>query len=746
MSEDQTAGPSLIKLGKLANARDFDKLEALWPEALASGDYTWRELAPIAGQVGRQNAPARAERMLIALVEWVEAQKGAEVALAAVREAAVQQPNAAGLAKLARRLYLGQHPTSETLPDLLDLLLEREPKLDAALVLVDLYTRLQPGAFALDRSFLVPGMVEKVEARGGRLTLVFQDRRAEYGPDTVLKLSPRPADDFGAMLLYVPDKLRAMAAEDPASFVKLALRSSREGRVMYKDLKGYLVQLLDEKGWKDWWNTAKPALKRDPMIGMSDGSQPSFKLLRQADRFEDRMRREFDFAKTPQEKLLKVLGLLDELNRGERSGEGAAVDDALLVHLGNGAAKVAVSVLGENPAMALAGLALHAEIAARGAAVATPNPRAARQVLERVGDPGQLCQELPENLLNRVLLYLREVMPESWGAVWASVLMRTGRRQCDFITRALLEAGQQEVLAAALQQAMDKPTASPELLCWAWRSMHGGNSASAFLGSLATLPVSRVADAMFALLDGSGRLYGMSMEEKHLKVLENARASFAVQGNRPLLALLEQADRGGALRLKRVIEENAGLSPAQRTQLLGYLRSRFADIFIEATREWQDGAAIYTTEAGLRKTEAAFNHIVQVEIPEVARQIGEAASHGDLSENSEYTAALEKRDQLASRAARLESELSAARVINHDMSTTGFVNVGTSVTARQLETGVEETYTFLGPWDTDVENRVLNYQAPLAQAFMGARIGDTVSYGDEGSRRTWEILGIDSAL
>ena len=60
MSEDQTAGPSLIKLGKLANARDFDKLEGFWPDALTSGDYTWRELAPIAGQVGRQNAPARA--------------------------------------------------------------------------------------------------------------------------------------------------------------------------------------------------------------------------------------------------------------------------------------------------------------------------------------------------------------------------------------------------------------------------------------------------------------------------------------------------------------------------------------------------------------------------------------------------------------------------------------------------------------------------------------------------------------
>jgi hypothetical protein len=29
---------------------------------------------------------------------------------------------------------------------------------------------------------------------------------------------------------------------------------------------------------------------------------------------------------------------------------------------------------------------------------------------------------------------------------------------------------------------------------------------------------------------------------------------------------------------------------------------------------------------------------------------------------------------------------------------------------------------------------------------MGARIGDQVTYGDEAAKRTWEILGIDSAL
>ena len=52
---------------------------------------------------------------------------------------------------------------------------------------------------------------------------------------------------------------------------------------MYKELKGHVVTLMGEKGWKSWWATAKPALKREPRIGMSSGSQPHFRRLRQAD-------------------------------------------------------------------------------------------------------------------------------------------------------------------------------------------------------------------------------------------------------------------------------------------------------------------------------------------------------------------------------------------------------------------------------------------------------------------------------
>jgi len=747
MTENIPGGPSLIKLGKLANGKDFDQLEGLWAEALDCTQYTWRELIPIAGQVGRLKAMDRADSLMDTLVVWVEEKKGHATALEAVREAANQLPKGAALRKQLHRLYSNAHPDFAELPDLLDKFLTEDAVLQEAAELIDLYVQLQVGSFAMDLAYLVPGLVTDLAMPNAVLTIRFDDRNDSYGPSTMRKLTPRPDDFFPALLIYHPEQLRSLAEEDAVGFVKTALKTSRDGRLGYRELKGHIVKLMGEKGWKTWWQAAKRDLKRDPLIGMTGGSQPTIRLLRQADRFEDRLRREFDFCKDPQQKLLKVMSYLDEVLREEKRGDCEVCGDMdLLTHFGNGSAKIAVAALKTDPSLALAGLALHDEIAQRGAAVAKPNPKAAAAVLARIGDAGELVNALPESLLQRVMNYIRRSVPARWGEVWALVLLRSGKRLCDVITRGLIEGGQKEALAGALWTAMEKPSASADLMGWLWRNLHTSGQAAGYLADMEGITPVSVANSMFLLLDSTGKLYGLSMEEKHLIIMESARAAFSTQNNRPLMSLMEEANRAEAIRLKELITSNHGLAPSLRTQMLGMLRSRHADIFIDITREWEDGSVVYTTEGGLRLLQDALNTIVNDEIPEVAKQIGEAASHGDLSENAEFTAALEKRDQLASRATFLETELKISTVITAEMCTSDFVNVGTRVTARPTDSDTEEVFTFLGPWDTDVEAKILNYQAPLSMAFMGARVGDTVAFGEEGDMRSWEILAIAPAF
>jgi transcription elongation factor GreA len=155
---------------------------------------------------------------------------------------------------------------------------------------------------------------------------------------------------------------------------------------------------------------------------------------------------------------------------------------------------------------------------------------------------------------------------------------------------------------------------------------------------------------------------------------------------------------------------------------------------------------IYCTAAGLSKLEENIAHLVNVEMPANAKSIGEAAAHGDLSENAEYRFALEARDMLRARLAKLQNQLSIARIINPDEIPRNHVGVGTRVIVRQSPEGERLTMTFLGPWEAEVDKGVYNYQAPMAQQVMGRAVGESVVLKLQDAEAEWTIEQIEPGI
>lgn len=735
--------PSLIKLGKLANSKSFDKLEEAWPDAVTNPDFPVDDLLALSGQVFRLGETARADTFACAVIEQVETRDGQEPALNAARHAVQQMPtDADGVKNHLHRLYQAVYADFEELPSLLELLAGDDQA--AAAAKIDRYCQLRPGSFLVDYNWVEPGVVETVDPVTGVIVARFVDRRQEYGPATLEKAVPRENDYFPALVLYDPDRLVTLAGEDAVAFVKLAVKAELDGKLSYKNLKKHVINLLGDKGWTKWWKDSRETLRHDPMLSVGGGSQPSFRLRRQADRYEDRLRRQFNRLKDPVEQFKAIQSYLDETSRKSAKFEA---DADLLVHYGNSAAKAAVAALKDDqPAVALAGLAIHHRVAARGVDVAKPNPRAAVAVLGRIKDKGSLTADLPEGMLNLTLDYLRETQPDIWAEVWCAVLLRAGKRLSDHVARGLLDGDKSAELRATLGQALDRPTASPDLVIWMWRTRHGSGTVAKTLQDYVELTSRRCLMALLTMTNAVGHLHAVSGEERHLKVLESARADITCQKAEPLLTVIRESDRAELLKLRPLMVDNDGLNPALKSRLKLMLRAEHPSLFTEQTWPWEVEDVVYTTEMGLKKTQAALQHIVDEEIPAVAKQIGEAASHGDLSENSEYTAALEKRDQLFSRANSIEVDLKLAKVIDLDMAESDFVNIGTRVRAREIATDQEHTFTFLGPWDADSDQGILNYKAPLAMAFMGKKVGETVSFGEEEDLRQWEVLEVTPAV
>lgn len=121
-----------------------------------------------------------------------------------------------------------------------------------------------------------------------------------------------------------------------------------------------------------------------------------------------------------------------------------------------------------------------------------------------------------------------------------------------------------------------------------------------------------------------------------------------------------------------------------------------------------------------------LNYLKTVREREVADQIKEARSFGDLSENSEYDEAKNEQGKLYSRIAEVEDILANCVVIeesNHDPNT---VRLGSRIKVRDLEFDEVSEYEIIGSQEADPMGGRISEDSPFGKALLGKAIGDEV--------------------
>jgi transcription elongation factor GreA len=146
------------------------------------------------------------------------------------------------------------------------------------------------------------------------------------------------------------------------------------------------------------------------------------------------------------------------------------------------------------------------------------------------------------------------------------------------------------------------------------------------------------------------------------------------------------------------------------------------------------------TAPGLRRLEDELRVLKAEERPSIIRQIAEARTHGDLSENAEYHAARERQSFIEGRIAELEEIVSSVEVIDPSALSGNHVMFGAHVRLVEEETDKESTYQIVGVHEADIKSGRLSISAPLAKALIGKKVGDSVSVPAPGGDRSYEIL------
>ena len=147
------------------------------------------------------------------------------------------------------------------------------------------------------------------------------------------------------------------------------------------------------------------------------------------------------------------------------------------------------------------------------------------------------------------------------------------------------------------------------------------------------------------------------------------------------------------------------------------------------------------TAERLEELKNELNFLKTVREKEVAEQIKEARSFGDLSENSEYDEAKNEQGKLYSRIGELQEILENCVVIEEDQDT-DVVRMGCTVTVMDTEFGDEETYKVVGSQEADPMNGAISEDSPLGKALLGHKEGEEILYDAPGGAFGYKIMKI----
>ena len=116
-------------------------------------------------------------------------------------------------------------------------------------------------------------------------------------------------------------------------------------------------------------------------------------------------------------------------------------------------------------------------------------------------------------------------------------------------------------------------------------------------------------------------------------------------------------------------------------------------------------------------------HELQFTLP---KTIQKAVELGDLSENAEYTSALERQQFVQARLNHLTQRMSELSKIDLTAIPKDRVGFGSKVKVRETNTGDEVTYTIVAGDYMDIDAGQISMASPIGSALMGKKIGETV--------------------
>ncbi len=727
-------------LKSLSNAKRWTELESEWLTAISQPMAAPDKLLEVIDATVEAGQGKLAETMGWAWLSSMKEKHSAREALRLGRGLLLRLPDGEQLRGEILSLYEEthrQHPELEKW--VVKSGLKEGKSVRRALRYLDVGLRLSPGAYLRNRTDDVAAQVVEADFDAEEVVLkTARGTRTLPLSEVINDFDPADESDFHVLEQLHPDKIADLVKNDPVTLA-IGICRCHKNQIDRDELKLMLVPAhVDAKKWTDWWNKLRTALKKSPNLRI-EGRSPMFLIY---DPIGQTPEQETWNALTTAEEPRQWLELLEAYLRDSKSN-GRTPDADFLNRVQTRLVKnIERFRRHKNHENAFSTALVIERLAADGLPISTDAHGMALEMLKTSENPVSDIAAIPDaRLWSLAAVAVEQAFQEKWPEYFAEMILYAPAGQCDGLAKRVEKAGQGQHLVGIVDRALASPGRFTDALMWVWKG-------PAVDTPLPTPPVLELLSLVLSLVgparQSEGKASGQSVNEMRAKV----RAGIGAKGYARFRECLKTMDLPMAHAVRRQIERAEGLGPSVQNEMMNMLSAAFPKLHVKIEVPiWEDESTLYFSREGLRQKEAELEEIVNVKMRENAKAIGEAASRGDLSENSEYKYALEERDLLRARVAKINADLSKAKVIEVDRIPIDHVSIGQRVQLRSTSGEQELSLTILGVGDGDLNQRMYSYQTPIARQLLGRKLGEKVQVSLDGKNESeFEIASIERAM
>lgn len=586
------------------------------------------------------------------------------------------------------------------------------------------------GNFVFHRTWGV-GRIAKVV--GDEITIDFAKKR---GHSMSLKMAVSALQTLAKDHIWVlkatqkKEKLHEKIKDDPAWALKTIIRSFDNSCDM-KRIKAELVPgILSTGEWTTWSTKARDILKSDPNFGVNPDKIDEFVVRERPISVEEKLFNQF---KAERNFFDRLQTLRDFLNIGDTEPDSEYFSEMFNYFAGYLKSYTQVNE------QVIASYLFVKDLVGKFPYLNTGLQFNFAELFDEIEDLPGLFNALKDTKLKEEFLHHIKLFVPNWPDIYIQLFPYALSAS---IINTLKKEGYEHKLIVMVQNVFEKyrDINNREAAVWLFKNVGKEEwfekTGITFEKQLITL---------IHILDITYREI-----ENHRETTENRKVNKQVHTmlfkDGVLDEFIDRVDTDTITRIYTLIDDVKDLDPAIKMKLRNRILDKHPNFkFFGSEEKTVITRGLIVTSSKYQEKQRQLQHIMEVEVPANSKEIGFALSLGDLRENAEYKAAKEKQEILNATVAKLKDEIERAQIFDPSTVNTNRVSFGTVVVLHNNAKGIDETYTILGPWESDPDNNIISYLSPFGGSILNRKVGEQFDFSINDTKITYTVKSIEAA-